>query len=147
MISSLFINRTMYAFFHIRTVIIPQPISITHSLVCVGQYEKGHVLIYLSHILPGQITCYCPRKMLLPRRQITCRKLCFYYTCKFGIISIKYVISNVIIMCYRRANPMCDATIRNQYILKPLWDLDNMKSWLGNTLMPIIIIKYKNFHR
>ena len=28
-----------------------------------GQYEKGHVLIYLSHILPGQITCYCPRKM------------------------------------------------------------------------------------
>ena len=22
--------------------------------------EKGHVLIYLSHILPGQITCYCP---------------------------------------------------------------------------------------
>ena len=70
-----------------------------------GQYEKGHVLIYLSHILSGQITCYCPRKMLLPRRQITCRKLCFYYTCKFGIISIKYVISNVIIMCYRRANP------------------------------------------
>ena len=58
-----------------------------------GQYEKGHVLIYLSHILPGQIICYCPRKMLLPRRQITRRKLCFYYTCKFGVISIKYVIN------------------------------------------------------
>jgi hypothetical protein len=41
-------------------------------------YEKGHVLIYLSHILPGQITCYCPRKMLLPWGQITRRKLCFY---------------------------------------------------------------------
>ena len=27
--------RLMHAFFHIRTVIIPQPISITHSLVCV----------------------------------------------------------------------------------------------------------------
>jgi hypothetical protein len=40
----------------------------------------------------GQITCYCPRKMLLLRRQITRRKLCFYYTCKFGVISIKYVI-------------------------------------------------------
>ena len=40
----------------------------------------------------GQITCHCPRKMLLPRRQITRRKLCFYYTCKFGIVSIKYVI-------------------------------------------------------
>jgi hypothetical protein len=33
-------------------------------------HEKGHVLIYLSHILPGQITCYCPRKMLFPRRQM-----------------------------------------------------------------------------
>ena len=41
----------------------------------------------------GQITCYCPRKMLLPRRQITRRKLCFYYTCKFGVISIAYVIT------------------------------------------------------
>jgi hypothetical protein len=32
--------------------------------------------------------------MLLPftRGQITRRKLCFYYTCKFGVISIKYVI-------------------------------------------------------
>ena len=40
----------------------------------------------------GQITCYCPRKMVLHRRQITRRKLCFYYTCKFGVISIKYVI-------------------------------------------------------
>jgi hypothetical protein len=57
-----------------------------------GHYEKGHVLIYLSHILPGQITCYCPRKIILPRRQITRRKLCFYYTYKFGVISIKYVI-------------------------------------------------------
>ena len=40
----------------------------------------------------GQITCYCTRKMLLPRRQITRCKLCFYYTCKVGVISIKYVI-------------------------------------------------------
>ena len=57
-----------------------------------GQYEKGHVLICLSYILPGQITCYCPRKMLSHRRQITRRILCFNYTCKFGVISIKYVI-------------------------------------------------------
>jgi hypothetical protein len=35
--------------------------------------------------------------MLLPRRQITHCKLCFYYTCKFGIISIKYVIINIIV--------------------------------------------------
>jgi hypothetical protein len=61
-----------------------------------GQYEKDHVLIYLSHILPGQIACQCPSQkginMLLPRRQITRRKLCFYYTCKFRVISIQYVI-------------------------------------------------------
>ena len=31
--------------------------------------------------------------MLLPRKQITRHKLCFYYTCKFGVISIKYVIN------------------------------------------------------
>jgi len=43
----------------------------------------------------GQITCYCPRKMLLPQRQITRRKLCFYYTCKFRVISIKYVINDI----------------------------------------------------
>ena len=39
----------------------------------------------------------CPRKMLLLRSQITRRKLCFYYTCKFGVISIKYVIIRPII--------------------------------------------------
>jgi hypothetical protein len=31
--------------------------------------------------------------MLLPQRQITRHKLCFYYACKFGVISIKYVIN------------------------------------------------------
>jgi hypothetical protein len=31
--------------------------------------------------------------MLLPRSQITRSKLCFYYTCKCGVISIKYVIT------------------------------------------------------
>ena len=34
----------MHAFFHIRTVIIPQPISITHSLVCVCVCEINCVL-------------------------------------------------------------------------------------------------------
>jgi hypothetical protein len=40
----------------------------------------------------GQKTCYCLGKMLLPLRQIALRKLCFYYACKFGVISIKYMI-------------------------------------------------------
>ena len=57
----------------------------------------------------GQIICYCPRKMLLPRRQITRRKFCFYYTCKFGVISIKYVIRcskhwNIILRSWRQFN-------------------------------------------
>ena len=36
-----------------------------------------------------------------------------------------------------------DVTIRNQYILKPLGDLDNRQVWLGNMLMPSIITKYQ----
>ena len=91
------INRLIHGLFHIALVISTRPWYLAQGMISVdgwwqGQYEKGHVLIYLSHILPGQITCYCPRKMLLPLRQITRRKLCFYYTCKFGVISIKYVI-------------------------------------------------------
>jgi hypothetical protein len=89
--------RLIHGLFHIAHVISLRPWYRPWGTISVegwwqGQYEKGHVLIYLSHILPGQITCYCPRKMLLPRRQITRRKLCFYYKCKFGVISINYVI-------------------------------------------------------
>ena len=97
--SRIFINnyRLIHGLFHIALVISMRPWYRPRGMISVegwwqGQYEKGHVLIYLSHILPGQITCYCLHKMLLPRRQITRRKLCFYYTYKFGIISIKYVI-------------------------------------------------------
>ena len=96
------IYRLIHGLSHIALVISSRPLISTPSALArgtisvdgwwQGQYEKGHVLIYLSHILPGQITCYCPRKMLLPRRKITRRKLCFYYTFKFGVISIEYVI-------------------------------------------------------
>lgn len=37
----------------------------------------------------------------------------------------------------------CDATVRIQYIFKPLCDLDNKKAWLGNMFMPSIIAKYR----
>ena len=53
----------------------------------------------LLPVTRGHILCYCPRKMLLPRGQITRRKLCFYYTCKFGVISIKYVIIYEYLSC------------------------------------------------
>ena len=33
-----------------------------------------------------------------PEGFITRHKLCFYYTCKFGVISIKYVIIDVILV-------------------------------------------------
>jgi hypothetical protein len=99
------IYRLIHGLFHIALVISTRPWYRPRGTISVedwwqGQYEKGHVLIYLSHILPGQITCYCPRKMLLPRRQITPRKLCFYYTCKFGVISIKYVIKIIIYLYF-----------------------------------------------
>jgi hypothetical protein len=75
--------------------------TLSHSVVSSTPcHERGsNSVTYFARadnmLLPftrGQITCYCPRKMLLPRSQITRRKLCFYYTCKFGVISIKYVI-------------------------------------------------------
>ena len=81
--------RLIHGLFHIALAISTRP---WYRPRWKGQYEKGHVLIYLSHNLLGQITCYCPRKMLLPLMEITRRKLCFYYTCKVGVSSIKYVI-------------------------------------------------------
>ena len=58
--------RLIHGPFHIALVISMRPWYRPRGTISVegwwqGQYEKGHVLIYLSHILPGQITCYCPR--------------------------------------------------------------------------------------
>jgi len=64
----------------------------------------------------GQITYHCPRKMLLPRRQITRRKLCFYYTCKFGFISIKYVI-NKIYLCHNIAEILLMLTLNTNQLI------------------------------
>jgi hypothetical protein len=80
-----------------------------------GQYEKGHVLIYLSHILPGHKRA---NNMLLPRRQITRHKLCFYYTCKFGVISIKYVINSNNVTCQKRKGVMLCALAK--YVINRL---------------------------
>jgi hypothetical protein len=85
-------------------------------------YEKGSIEVEVKHFdldilmggdmqflqlvlgLGGSLCNYsCPwyrvhknhkraDNMLLSRRQITRRKLCFYYTCKFGVIFIQYVI-------------------------------------------------------
>ena len=70
--------------------------------VHVSETWEQIVILGSSKTTRGQISCYCPRKMLLPRKQITRRILCFYYTCKFGVISIRYVIrcskhSNIIL--------------------------------------------------
>ena len=76
--------------------------DISRGLMTRAIWKRPCINIFIAYfaradnmLLPftrGQITCHCPRKMLLPRRQITRRKLCFYNTCKFGVISIKYVI-------------------------------------------------------
>ena len=75
------IYRLIHDLFHIALVISSNPRYRPRGLYPEGRYQskaddkgnikKGHVLIYLSHIVPGQITCYCPRKILLPRRKIT----------------------------------------------------------------------------
>ena len=69
----------------------------------------------------GQITCYCPRKMLLPRMWITPRKLIFYYTCKLGVISIKYVIRcskrwNIILRSRRQFNLNVNNKIESEVV-------------------------------
>ena len=75
--------------------------DISRGLMTRAIWKRACINLFITYfargdnmLLPltrGQITCYCPRKMLLPRRQITRRKLCFYYTCKFCVISIKLV--------------------------------------------------------
>ena len=70
-------------------------------------------------LLPFTRGHVCPRKMLLPRRQITHRKLCFYYTCKFGVISIKYVITLVI---YIDSLDICDENGAGNFTMCPLCD-------------------------
>ena len=55
----------IHGLFHIALVISSRPWYRPRGTISVEgwwqrQYEKGHILIYLSHILPGQITCHCP---------------------------------------------------------------------------------------
>ena len=91
--------RVIHGLFHIALVISMRP---WWGLMTRAIWKRPCINLFITYfaradnmLLPftrRQITCYCPRKMLLPRRQITRHKLCFYYTCKFGVISIKYVI-------------------------------------------------------
>ena len=77
--------------------------DISRGLMTRAIWKRPCINLFISYfareanmLLPftrGHITCYCPRKMLFPRRQITRHKLCFYSTCKFGVISITYVIN------------------------------------------------------
>jgi hypothetical protein len=102
--------RLIHGLFHIDLVISTRPWyrpprdDISRGLMTRAIWKRPCINIFITYfartdnmLLPftrGHIPCYCPRKMLLPRRrQITRRKLCFYYTCKFGVISIKYVIT------------------------------------------------------
>jgi hypothetical protein len=85
----------------------------------------------------GQITCYCPRKMLLPRWKITRRKLCFYYTCKLSVISIQYVI-NVYIKfpSWRGSNPTDgDVYSIHLYVMKLVSELRQICVFFPCTLV------------
>ena len=72
------IYRLIHGLFHIALVISSRA------------EDKGNMKKAMYHLF---ITYFARAdNMLLPRRQITHYKLCFYYICKFGVISIKYVI-------------------------------------------------------
>ena len=102
------IYRFIHGFFHIVLFISTRPWyrppwdDISRGLMTRAIWKRPCINLFITYfaradnmLLPftrGQITCYFPRKMLLPRRQISRRKLCSHYTCKFGVISIKYVI-------------------------------------------------------
>ena len=99
-------NLVMHNSLCFHSFLLKKKFSFRTNIQCTCFKNNNYRLIHGLFILPllsardidigpftrGQITCYCPRKMLLPREQVTRRKLCFYYTCKFGVISIKYVI-------------------------------------------------------
>ena len=78
------------------------PEGISRGLMSRAIWKRPCINLFITYfaradnmVLPftrGHITWYCSRKMLLPRRQTTRSKLCFYNTWKFGVISIKYVI-------------------------------------------------------
>jgi hypothetical protein len=101
--------RLIHGLFHIALVISTRPWNRPRGLMTRAIWKRPCINLFITYfaradnmLLPftrGQITCYCLRKMLLPRRQITRRKLCFYYTCKFDVISIKYVI--IIFIAYK----------------------------------------------
>ena len=65
--------------------------DISRGLMTRAIWKRPCINLFITYFARAD-NIYCPRKMLLPRRQITRHKLCFYYTCKFGFISIKYVI-------------------------------------------------------
>ena len=100
------IYRLIHGLFHIALVISTRPWYRRRGLMTRAIWKRACINLLITYFAKvdnmlffftrGQITCYCPRKMLLPQRQITRRKLCFYYTCKFGVISIKYVIRYII---------------------------------------------------
>ena len=93
--------RLIHGLFHIALVISTIPWYRPRRLMTRAIWKRSCINLFITYfakadnmLLPftrGKITCYFHRKMLLPWRQITRHKLCFYYTCTFGVISIKYV--------------------------------------------------------
>jgi hypothetical protein len=88
---------------------------------------------YMELFTRGQTTCYCPRKMLLSRRQTTHRKLCFYYTCKFGVISIINTWPFSYCPCHQ---PSTDIVPRGRYqglvlIARAIWKRSCINLWIS----------------
>jgi hypothetical protein len=90
--------------------------------------------------------------MLLLWGQITRRKLCFYYTCKFGVISIKYVIKYDIYSQTKKTNknqnkPKQRKNDNNIIIIKIVFsNIHYMITVSGGEMFAIYIVFYHIFY-
>ena len=107
-----------------------------------------HVIIPVHGIwsIKTTITCYCSRKMLLPRRQKTRRKLCFYYT--FGVISIKYVIRcskhwSIIWRSWRFESKVVSFSV---HCLMTWYVYNSSHNCVGNNIVVVLLVLVKICH-
>ena len=95
--------------------------------------------------------------MLLSRRQITRRKLCFYYTCKFGVISIKHVIRcskhwNIILRSWRQFNLNVNKKFESEVVSFSVhclmtWYVHNSShNCVGNNIVVLLLVLVRICH-
>ena len=67
--------------------------DISRELMTRAIWKRPCINLFITYFARADNMLF-PSKNVIARRQITRHKLCFYYKCKFGVISINYVIIN-----------------------------------------------------